>query len=193
MKSIKTAVIFATTLLAGAAHADFIGANAEAGFFDTDDGSATYASLDIQHPIPFIPNARIDIWNFEVDNTSTEINHLDFTGYYGVGLLWIGLEAGITLRDLDMANASGATDSETIPMLYLGASVAVPGTNLTLAAESKSISSYDDISITDQLIKIQYQPLPIVGIEAGYRTINQETDFLDKDYDGYYIGITVDI
>lgn len=192
MKLVKSAFALSTVLLASAAHADFLGANAEAGIFDTDDGSATYASLDIQHPIPLIPNLRMDVWDLESDPSGTEISHLDFTGYYGVGLLWLGLEGGLTFRNLDMTQ-SGSTDSESVPMLYLAASLGIPGTGITLAAESKSISSFDSVTISDQSFKIQYQPIPILGLEAGYRSIDQETNFLDADYDGYFIGVTIDI
>tara|TARA_R110001606_G_scaffold226857_1_gene374941 strand:+ start:140 stop:712 length:573 start_codon:yes stop_codon:yes gene_type:complete len=189
----KSALILSTALLASAAHADILGANAEAGLFDSSDGSATYASIDVQHPIPLIPNLRLDVWDFESDPSGTDISHLDFTGYYGVGLLWASLEGGVTFRNLDMERG-GSSDSESVPMLFLAASLAIPGTGITLAAESKSISSFDDVTITDQSFKIQYQPIPVVGLEAGYRSINQETNFLgDTDYDGYFIGITIDI
>lgn len=195
MKLIKSAFALSTVLLASAAHADFLGANAEAGIFDGDDGSATYASLDIQHPIPLIPNLRLDIWEFEAENPSAvEFSHLDFTGYYGVGLLWVGIEGGLTFRNLDITNNSGSSDSESVPMLYLAASLAIPGTGITLAAESKSVSSFDDVTISDQSFKIQYQPIPVLGLEAGYRSIEQDTSFLnDVEYDGYFIGVTIDI
>lgn len=192
MKSIKTAFALSTVLLTSAAHADFLGANAEAGFFDGDDGSATYASVDVQHPIPLIPNARLDVWEFESDPSGTEISHLDLTGYYGVGLLWLGIEGGITLRNLDMTNGN-TTDSETVPMLFLAASLAIPGTGITLAAETKKISSFDSVTITDNIFKVGYQPFPIVGVEAGYRSIDQKTKFLTTDYDGYFVGVTIDI
>ncbi|MEP0073671.1 MAG: hypothetical protein ABJE79_13285 [Marinomonas sp.] len=192
MKSIKSAFALSTVLLANAAHADFIGANAEAGIFDGSDGSATYASLAIQHPIPLIPNLRVDTWDYESDPSGTEISHLDFTGYYSAGILWASLEGGLTFRNLDMTVGS-SDDSESVPMLFLAASLAIPGTGITLAAESKSISSFDDVTISDQSFKLQYQPIPILGLEAGYRSIDQETDFLDADYDGYFIGVTIDI
>lgn len=193
MKSIKTAFALSTVLLASAAHADFLGANAEAGFFDGDDGSATYASVDVQHPIPLIPNARLDVWDFESDPTEREISHLDLTGYYGVGLLWLGIEGGITLRNLDITRGN-TEESESIPMLFLSASLGIPGTGITLAAESKNISSFSDVTITDQSFKVQYQPLPIVGVEVGYRSIDQKTKvFGDYDYDGYFVGVTIDI
>jgi|TARA_R110000764_G_scaffold238207_1_gene335125 outer membrane protein len=192
MKSTKFAFTLSTLLLAGAANADILGANAEAGIFDGDDGSATYASIDVQHPIPLIPNLRIDVWDFESDPSGTDISHLDFTGYYGVGILWASIEGGVTFRSLDM-DRGASSDSESVPMLFLAASLAIPGTGVTLAAESKSISSFDDVTITDQSFKIQYQPIPVLGLEVGYRSIDQETNFLNKDYDGYFIGVTLDI
>ncbi|MEO9275641.1 hypothetical protein ABFY09_12335 [Marinomonas sp. 5E14-1] len=189
MKSIKSTFALSTVLLASAAHADFIGANAEAGLFVGDDVSGSYASLDIQHPIPLIPNVRLDILDLETDdNSSMEINHFDVTGYYGVGLLWFGVEGGVTLRELEI----GTTD-KSVPMLYLAANLSIPGTGISLAAESKSISSYDDTTISDQIFKIQYQPLPIVGLEVGYRTLDQEIDNSNIDYDGYFVGLTIDI
>ncbi|ETX09507.1 hypothetical protein MUS1_08365 [Marinomonas ushuaiensis DSM 15871] len=189
----KSAFALSTVLLTSAAHADFLGANAEAGIFDSSDGSATYASLDIQHPIPLIPNLRMDVWDFESDPSGTDISHLDFTGYYGVGLLWASIEGGLTFRNLDMTQGS-SSDSESVPMLFLAASLAIPGTGITLAAESKSISSFDSVTISDQSFKIQYQPIPVLGLEAGYRSIDQETNFLGNiDYDGYFIGVTIDI
>jgi len=162
-----------TTLLAsGTAYADFLGANAEAGLYFSDDWSGNYISADIQHPIPLIPNVRLDILDLEhEDYSSIEGNHFDITGYYGIGLLWVGVEGGVTFRELEY----GALD-KSVPMLYLAGVVEVPGTGITLVAESKSISSFDDTTISDQQFKIQYQPLPIVGVEVGYRTITQEID-----------------
>ncbi|WOD06442.1 hypothetical protein [Marinomonas sp. GJ51-6] len=189
MKSIKSAFALSTVLLATSAHADFLGANAEAGLFSGDDASGSYASLDIQHPIPLIPNVRLDILDLETDDSpSVDVTHFDITGYYGVGLLWLGVEGGLTFRELEI----GTTD-KSVPMLYLAANLSIPGTGISLAAESKSISSYDDTTISDQLFKIQYQPLPIIGLEAGYRTLEQEIDSINMDYDGYFIGVTIDI
>jgi outer membrane protein len=216
----KPAVLIAslfTVLTASTAQADFIGANAEYGIFlpetsfsksgadyNYDDETGSYFSIDVQHPIPLIPNLRFDSVSYDTkgkDNTGAsstlDVSAQDITGYYGIGLLWVGIEGGLTVRSLDIDYTSAGTgfseSSSAIPLVYLGAHVEIPGTSITLAAESKRLSLDSDISVSDDIIKIGFQPLPIVGVEAGYRSITHEIKSVVLDSSGYFVGVTIDI
>ena len=220
----KKALLLASVtaaLSANTAYADLLGANAEFGIFqaentlttdgssefDLKDKSGQYFSADVQHFIPLIPNVRVDTFSLSTTGTSTtggvsstaklDIETKDITGYYGLGILWVGLEAGLTVRNLEMDyDVAGSTTSfskSAIPMLYTAATIDIPGTGITLAAESKIISSFDDTTITDEIYKIQYSTPYLVGVEAGYRNLEQKVKNTESKSSGYFIGVTLDI
>ncbi|MGR0280418.1 TIGR04219 family outer membrane beta-barrel protein [Marinomonas dokdonensis] len=220
----KKALLLASVtavLSANTAYADLLGANAEFGIFKSEntlttndssefnleDESGQYFSADVQHFIPLIPNVRVDAFSLSTTGTSTtagvsstaklDIETKDITGYYGLGLLWVGVEGGLTVRNLEMDyDVGGSTTSiseSAIPMLYLAATIDIPGTGITIAAESKTVSSFSDVTITDETFKVQYSTPFLVGVEAGYRSIEQEVKNTESKNSGYFIGVTVDI
>lgn len=221
MKKALLIATAATALTANTAFADLLGANAEFGLFESentfstddtrsynlDDDSGQYFSADVQHFIPLIPNVRVDVFSLSTSGTSTsggtttattlDIETKDVTGYYGLGLLWVGVEGGLTVRNLEMNYDIGGTETEVsksaVPMLYLAATLSIPGTGITLAAESKTVSSFDDTTITDEIYKIQYETPFLVGIEAGYRSLEQEVKNTKAENEGYFVGVTIDI
>ena len=220
----KKALLLASVsavLAANTAHADILGANAEFGIFqsentlttdsssvhDLKDESGQYFSADVQHFIPLIPNVRVDAFSLSTTGTSTtggvsstaklDVETKDITGYYGLGLLWVGVEGGLTVRNLELDYDVGGTTTSVsksaIPMLYLAATIDIPGTGITLAAESKTISSFDDTTIDDEIFKIQYSTPFLVGVEAGYRSLEQKVKNTESKSSGYFIGVTLDI
>lgn len=230
----KTSLILGSLLIAANANADFLGLTAEVGTFspdadlwaadtdttgtsDMDADTGTYYGIAFEHPIPLIPNIRLQGTELTADGTATatyngtsytdadasiDLSHTDYTLYYEFldGLLWLSLDAGITLRDYDgyVDISDDKTDiSVVIPMAYIAPYIDIPGTGLSIGGEVKYLS-YDDSSVTDTLIKVKWESPFLVGIEAGYR--QHEIDLVDiSDLDvysnnsGVFLGINIDI
>lgn len=197
----KSALLLSTALLASAAHADVLGLTAEAGSYITNDGEDfnTYFGVAVEHPIPLIPNFRIQHQDLEgkVGGTKIDTSYNDYTLYYEFldGLLWLDLDAGITLRSID--GSIGSTDvSDSYPLGYLSAYVTFPGTSLSVGGELKT-GGGSDANITDTTFKIKYQALYFAGLEAGYRKVSENIDDIDGssfdvDFTGVFIGAFVD-
>lgn len=231
----KPALILGSIFIAASAHADFIGATLETGVFDpdaelslVDDGSSvtssssmtgdkgTYYGIAIEHPIPLIPNLRVQGTELVSEGTiSTEYNgstvtneditldlsHTDYTAYYELldGLFWLHFDVGVTLRQYDgftVINNDRTDLSAVIPMAYVAPSIAIPGTGLSLGGELKSLSIGDN-SITDTTLKIKWNSGFLLGIEAGVRTHEVELDDvdgldIDSNNEGTFIGLFLD-
>ena len=199
----KSALLLSTALLASVAHADVLGLTAEAGSYITNDGEDfnTYYGVALEHPIPLIPNFRIQHQDLEgkfySSNTKIDTSYNDYTLYYEFldGLLWLDLDAGLTLRSID--GSIGSVDvSDSYPLGYLSAYVTFPGTSLSVGGELKS-GGGSDASITDTTFKVKYQPFYFTGIEAGYRKVSEDIDDIDNssfdvEFTGVFIGAFVD-
>jgi len=234
--NMKAALILSSALIAASAHADFIGATLEAGAFNPDseltlqdDGSSpitnksnmdgergTYYGIAIEHPIPVIPNLRIQGTELVSKGTITttyngssvndaaaelDLSHTDYTLYYEFldGIFWLHFDAGFTLRDYD---GSVNIDSDitslnaVVPMLYIAPSIAIPGTGLSFGAEIKNLSIGNN-SITDTTLKVKWDSGFLFGIEAGTRShdvVLDDIDGLDINSinDGAFVGIFLD-
>lgn len=230
----KKILMLGSLLIAANANADFLGLTAEVGTYspdadfwaadtgttgssDMDADSGTYYGIAFEHPIPLIPNIRIQGTELSADGTATatyngssytddnaavDLSHTDYTLYYEFldGLLWLSLDAGITLRDYDgyVEISSDRTNiSEIIPMAYVAPYIDIPGTGLSFGGEFK-VLSIGDYSITDNLIKIKWESPFLVGVELGYR--QHEIDLEDvsdldiySDNSGVFFGINIDI
>ena len=197
----KSALLLSTVLLASAAHADVLGVTAEAGSYMTNDAkdSNPYFGIALEHPIPLIPNIRIQSQSLDgkIGSTKVDTSYNDYTLYYEFldGLLWLDLDAGITLRSID--GSIGSTNvSDSYPLGYLSAYVSLPGTNLSIGGEVKS-GGGSDASITDSTFKIKYQALYFGGLEAGYRKVNEDINDIDgssfdMNFSGVFIGAFLD-
>ncbi|RBO78376.1 TIGR04219 family outer membrane beta-barrel protein [Marinomonas aquiplantarum] len=197
----KSALLLSTALLASAAQADVLGLTAEAGSYVTNDGEDfnSYFGVAVEHPIPVIPNVRLQSQSLEgkVGSTTVDTSYNDYTLYYEFldGLLWLDLDAGITLRSID--GSIGSTDvSDSYPLGYASAYVTFPGTNLSVGAEYKT-GGGSDADITDTTFKIKYQALYFGGLEAGYRKVEEDIDDIDGSafdikFTGVFIGAFLD-
>ncbi|BFM49423.1 TIGR04219 family outer membrane beta-barrel protein [Marinomonas sp. THO17] len=197
----KNALLLSTALLASAAQADVLGLTAEVGTFLTDDAddSNSYFGVAFEHPIPLIPNLRIQNQSLEGRFSGTKIDssYNDYTLYYELldGLLWLDLDAGITLRSID-GSVGAANISDSYPLTYVSAYVSFPGTNLSIGGEFKN-GGGSDADITDTTFKIKYQALYFAGLEAGYRNVEEDIDDIDGsafdvEFKGAFIGAFLD-
>ena len=215
----KKALIASTLLLAGAAQADVLGLTAEVGQFspdasfdgridnttsnvDFDGEDNTYYGIAFEHPVPLIPNVRLQGSTLEGYSADADIkiDSTDYTLYYEIldGLAWLDLDVGISLRDLDIdarVGNSTASESAVIPTGYLSAYFTIPTLPLQIGGEIKTLE-IGDSSINDTTFKIKYQSPFVVGVEGGYRTANFDIDegSIDSEIeiDGFIIGVFAD-
>jgi|GEM_PF-352357 len=206
MKKIVT-VLASVVMSASIANADIVKVEMGAGLWDNkpsgtlsyNDGrgsngayvsneksdSSAYAWLLVKHPIPILPNLRLEYTtlsdegsangSFEdfaitgVANGKIDMNQYDAVLYYNIldNLAWITLDVGLDVKFIDLDfKAEGTIDgipnnsytvNETLPlpMGYLRARVEIPGTNIGLEADGKYIT-YDGSTVSDYRVKVDY-------------------------------------
>lgn len=191
----KSALLLSTALLASAAHADILGLTAEAGTYASNSGKNnldlnSYFGIAIEHPIPLIPNIRLQHQSMETSNNA-DLSFNDYTLYYELldGLTLVNLDVGATFRKID--NNISSIDG-TYPLLYVSAFLDIPGTAVSVGGELKS-GGGSDADITDTTFKVKFQPLVFAGLELGYRTVTEDFKSNAKiEPKGVFIGAFVD-
>lgn len=227
----------ATTIFSISALADFIGFEAGAAYWNSSiDGniqkgglsaldlnntlglnkktSSNYFWAIIEHPLPMIPNLKIERTNFSVsgkakisqsfngknftanENTVLKLNQTDFKVYYEILDNWVNLDAGFNFKVLDGSLKVGALVNEEInvvvPMIYLKGKFDLPFTGLSAEADLNYIS-YSGSKFQDIKVGLVYESSIGLGATLGYKMQNLVLDDI-KDYDaelnikGVYFG-----
>ena len=174
------------------------------------------------HPLPLVPNIRAEYTSTSTSGKgSTQINFLgnNFTGstqtqldldqtdillYWGLPLPFVSFNYGFGAKDfkgeLSVSQADGTNQRKdsldaTLPIGYLGADITLPMLPLTLSANTKTLGS----RFNDTTFKARYDIIGFglkLGAEAGYRTINLNSDDLsnldvDLSFGGVFAGVTL--
>ncbi|MDN3653777.1 TIGR04219 family outer membrane beta-barrel protein [Thalassotalea ponticola] len=235
----KSAVLVASAMVLASANANadaigvYIGAQAwdmaaEGSYADNqvqdefvfEDESESRFYIELEHPVPFIPNFKVAQSGIEVNGvelssiqdvalgaTNIDISYTDYTLYYELfdnGLF--SFDFGLTGKDLDgefqsVDQAGLDVDSvdAVIPMLYVSAEVGLPLTGLSAFAEGNFLS-FDGHTLSDYQAGIAYAVIDNmvvdVDLQLGYRAVNMELDDLDGIYsdlkfDGAFAGVEV--
>lgn len=173
--------------------------------FGSDDDTATQIGVFLEHPIPIIPNIRLDYTSetsFEgtsliLPGTNTvEFTQLDTTLYYEVfDNNAFELDIGITGKWFD-GSVSGTENQNfdlIVPMGYAATSIHLPVLPLRLDGDVKYVS-YSGNNLSDIKVKAVWEV--IAGLEAvvGYRysklKIDDEEDVIaDMKIKGPFVGI----
>lgn len=147
--------------------------------------SEGYAWMLIKHPIPIIPNLRVEYVNALNEGTYTvlsgtpvggiptgavselEITQYDIIPYYNIldNTGWITLDLGLDIKVMDISYSANGVDiidalnvdvaSVVVPLGYLRARVQIPATNLGFEADVKYIT-YDSNTVSDIRVKVDY-------------------------------------
>lgn len=154
----------------------------ELGLKDSDNN---FFYIAFEHPIPILPNARIQhtdlssrqsaliTQSFTLDGetfvvgddvaTDVDLTHTDYTLYYELLDNWVNLDLGVTVRQFDgYVQAEGNLNSqyvdldEAIPMIYGKAQFDLPLTGLYVGVQA-NIISYDDNDLSDMSANIGYR------------------------------------
>jgi outer membrane protein len=174
-----------------------------------DDHGMSF-SLAVEHPVPFLPNAKIKHSNLQAESDQSlagvkshqvDLDYSDFILYYEILDNVVSADVGFGAKVLDgdiQQNFTQNTEvSETLPMIYAEAGVKLPFTGLSAKAEA-SFAKLTDTQVTDAQLELKYNfvdtVLVDVGAKAGYRILdiqleegsNQEAKLKFK---GPYIGL----
>lgn len=177
---------------------------------ELDDDHSLAFSAAFEHPIPFLPNAKIKHTNLKADSQESsddvhrnqlDLDYTDFILYYEILDNLVNLDAGFGLKRLDgniRKNYMAVQDlSGNLPMFYAQGGVKLPFTGLSANAEV-SVAALSDDRITDAQIDLKYNfvetALVDIGAKAGYRILDMQ---IDRDaetetkfkFKGPYLGI----
>jgi outer membrane protein len=163
------------------------------------ESSEGYAWLLFKHPVPIIPNVRLEYVSISDSGfttgrvgglpipgsaaTTIDIKEYDATLYYNVldNTLWTTIDLGIDAKymtsDATVNPVPGfigysSSDSVVLPFVYGRLRVEIPSTGIGLESDVKYIT-YDGSTMYDIRAKVDYTfDFDVVkpGIELGYRT-----------------------
>lgn len=235
MRQIITSSLLLATLYSSAASADFLGIYVGGGSWNHDpsgdfssiqtgsdtidvasnlglsDESETYVWAAFEHPVPVLPNIRLEKTSLSHSGTASipvDFNNATVSGpsmvtldstdailYYRLLDNWVNFDLGLNMRKVDGEFAIGTESvsvSETVPMLYVAAQFDMPLTGLSLGADYNMVS-YDGNKYDDLRLRALYE-MGVVGFELGVRTTTIELEDVDNinakvDFDGVMAGV----
>jgi len=150
--------------------------------------SKPYLWAFIKHPVPILPNLRLEYTAVEFEGTSTQsfdykgqtfsasaqsaltMDQLDAILYYNIldNTAWITVDLGLDIKSMsgkfkatDGTNKVDESENLVIPMLYARGRVEVPGTGLGVEAEGKYIG-YKSSKVLDASIKVDYTLIDMI-------------------------------
>lgn len=205
----------AATILGFGAEADYYNPTASGNFSYTENGSTTYTHFSddtqesyqlgayLEHPIPFIPNIRLDYTPETTFNGADSIvginkvsfKQLDGTLYYELLDNIVDLDAGVTFKAIEgkVGGIINQNFSLVIPMLYLGTAVKIPALPIRVVGDMKYVA-YDGDSVIDARIKAIWEIFTGLQAQAGLRyesiTMDSQNDIhADVMFKGPFVGV----
>lgn len=153
----------------------------------------------IEHPLPFLPNFKIQRQEARVKGTNVitrtftysgqtfsandtvvsdvDLGHNDIIMYYELLDNVVSLDLGLNVKNFDgTVDINSTTQSATdnlnafVPMLYGHAKFEVPATNFAFDVEA-SVISYKGDSFSDVKAAVGYESDMGLGAELGYKSI----------------------
>ncbi len=159
---------------------DYKGANT---VFDGATQSGYQLGAYLEHPVPLVPNIRLDYTSdltFSGLGSDVSLKQMDVTPYYEILDNIVDLDIGITAKTISgKIKNTDQSFNAVIPMGYVAAAVMLPGTGLSVDGSVKYISFSGD-SLTDARVKASWDIVAGLQVHAGYR---YESLQLDKRFD----------
>jgi outer membrane protein len=176
-----------------------------------------FAWLSVEHPIPLLPNLKLQRTQLTSEGTevatqsvtfggqtytvgteldsSLTLNQTDIILYYEILDNVVSLDAGVNIKIIDAefdVSSDVVNESESVilyaPMLYLAARVDLPLTGLYLGGSGSLISAQGS-SFSDYQFNIGYESPIGLGVEGGYRIMSLKIgDVSDIDTDFQFDG-----
>ena len=185
-----------------------------------DKESKGYAWVNIKHPIPILPNLRLEYAAVDFAGTTTvgftykgtpytanatsdiTLDQIDAIMYYNIldNTAWTTLDLGLDIKLVDaQINAAqsggGSAVSEDemlpIPMAYGRLRVEVPGTDLGVEGSMKYVS-YKSSKVMDYSVKADYTLTDVLPVDIGLEVGYRFQQF-DIDGSDFSIDTTADL
>lgn len=212
---VSVSVASASTLLGMGVDADYYAPVAGGDFSYSNNGAVTHTHFNndtkstyqigvyFEHPIPLLPNIRLDLTpeasfsgsNEILGTNKVSVNQTDITPYYEILDNVIDLDIGVTFKVLDVKVEGSANQhlNKTIPMGYVAVGADIPGTGLRIAGDIKYLGVNGD-SFTDTRIKAAWSIAAGLQAEAGYRyeslkIADHYNVNADVKFEGPFIGL----
>ncbi len=173
------------------------------------DLNTNFIWASFEHPLPFIPNIKIQHTKIEDSSSKTssitfdniiysgtissslQLNQTDFILYYGLLDNWVNLDFGINGKYIDgsvsASDNSGTTSASTkdlsyvIPMVYAKAKFDLPLSGLSVETDVSYIT-YADSDFYDVKGGILYETSFGLGGTVGYRAEKIKLDDVSDAY-----------
>ncbi len=172
------------------------------------DEKKMYAWINVKHPVPALPNIRLEYTPMEFSGTSTtgfEYEGTTFTAgakstlsmdqydailYYNIldNTGWTTLDLGLDVKYIDTSfqasqgvNSVSQSDGIALPMAYGRLRFEIPATDIGLEGDIK-YTGYKNSKVYDYRLKVDYSfdiSTIDLGIEAGYRSQRINVDSAD--------------
>ena len=183
------------------------------------DTTTNFIWASFEHPVPVIPNIKIQHTTFDESQTKStdvmfdglryngdvstnlKLNQTDFIVYYEILDNWINLDLGLNAKyleaDVSMNTlgqiASSKNIEKVVPMLYAKAKIDLPFSGLS-AETDLSYITYDSSEFYDFKGALLYETSFGLGASAGYRAekvkLDDISDFTsDINIKGFYAGL----
>lgn len=146
--------------------------------FNNERHSGYQVGLYLEHPVPLLPNIRLDLTpesSFTGSNgtggiNKVSFNQIDITPYYEIIDSVVDLDIGVTFKVVDtkIEGTLNQEFSEVIPMGYLSTGIDFEGTGLRIAGDLKYIE-YKGDALGDSRIKAVWHINKFLQAQAGYR------------------------
>ncbi len=185
-----------------------------------DEETKGYAWVYIKHPVPILPNLRLEYAAVDFAGTSTQsfdyqgttysanaktdltLNQFDIIMYYNLldNTAWMTLDLGLDVKVVEAEfnaaqntglNAVQEKETLPLPMLYTRARVEIPGTDIGLEGNVK-YSAYKESKVMDYAIKADYTLVDILPVDVGLEVGYRFQQF-DIDGTDFDIDTSLDV
>ncbi|PIE43639.1 MAG: hypothetical protein CSA50_03235 [Gammaproteobacteria bacterium] len=171
-----------------------------------DAGTFFMAYASLEHPIPLLPNVKVQYQRADQDGSGTvntpfrgvdfngavqtnlDLSHLDLVLYYELLDNVVSLDLGLNTKVFDgelaitQRNDSSRYVAEKIrvvlPMLYGATEIAIPGSGIAIKGEG-SVIALNDNSVYDVALKLRGE-MSVLVVEAGYRVLRAQLDDVES-------------
>ncbi len=182
------------------------------------DNSEIYIWALIKHPVPVLPNLRLEyvsmedsgvasgqFKDFDITAASTTLSYdmkqYDIIPYYNIldNTAWITLDLGLDIKIVDAsytaapsAPFTGYSDSVmfAVPLLYARTRVEIPATNIGLEADVKYVTTGDS-TVYDVRAKVDYT-LDFVPVLQPALEVGYRVQKIDIDESGVDAKLDID-
>ncbi len=212
---IGVSVASAATILGFGAEADYYSPTVSGNFSYTGNGTTTdthfsddtqssyQLSAYLEHPLPMLPNLRIDYTPETTFNGADSIigtnnvsfKQLDGTLYYELLDNVVDLDVGVTFKAID-GKIEGSANQDfnvLIPMLYLSTGIKIPVLPIHVVGDVKYVG-YNGDSVIDARVKAMWDIFAGLQAQAGLRyesmkIDNRENINANVTFKGPFIGL----